>query len=113
VKGRDDSFGHMGSRRGVTPPKDEMVHDGDLWSPYKRTRVQQPRKEYFEDKERKKSSMALMKTKRASSLKEPSHSTWKDLCYLEVDWVERVGRDFLGTVLGKFGNTSLLEACVR
>jgi hypothetical protein len=30
---------NMGSRRGATPPKDAMVHDGDLWSPYKTTRV--------------------------------------------------------------------------
>jgi hypothetical protein len=39
VKGHDNSFGHMGSRRGATPPKDVMIHNGDLWSPYKRTRA--------------------------------------------------------------------------
>jgi hypothetical protein len=30
---------HMGSRRGVTHPKNITICDGDLWSPYKRTRV--------------------------------------------------------------------------
>lgn len=39
LKGRDDSFGRMASRRGATPPKDATIHDGDLCSPYKRTSV--------------------------------------------------------------------------
>jgi hypothetical protein len=39
TKGHDNSFGNMGLQRGSTPPKDAIVYDGDLWSPYKRTRV--------------------------------------------------------------------------
>ena len=37
------------------------------------------------------------------SLKEPSLSTWEDLCCLEVDSLDRVGRTSLGLVLGKSG----------
>jgi hypothetical protein len=51
--------------------------------------------------------------KRESSLKEPSRSTWEDLCFLEVDLVDRVGKNSLGPILGKFGNIGLLEECVR
>jgi hypothetical protein len=40
LKGRKDLFGHMGSRRGTTPPKDAAIYDGDLSSPYKKTRSQ-------------------------------------------------------------------------
>ena len=39
----------------------------------------------------------------ARSLKEPSRSTWEDLCCLEVDSLDRVGRTSLGLVLGKSG----------
>jgi hypothetical protein len=45
----------MGSQRGTTPKKDVMVHDGDLWRDYKRTRAHdQGRKVLVElgDKER-------------------------------------------------------------
>jgi hypothetical protein len=38
-KGHNDSFGHKGSCRGVTPPKGMMVHDCDLWSPHQGIRV--------------------------------------------------------------------------
>jgi hypothetical protein len=39
---------------------------------------------------------------RESSLKDPSHSTWKDLYYLEVDLMDKVGRASLGIILGKY-----------
>ena len=39
----------------------------------------------------------------ARSLKEPSRSTWEDLCCLEVDSLDRVGGTSLGLVLGKSG----------
>jgi hypothetical protein len=55
----------------------------------------------------------LRQMKRVSSLKEPSHSTWEDLCCLEGDSMDRVGRDSFGMILGKSGNAGLLEACVR
>jgi hypothetical protein len=48
----------------------------------------------LEDKESKKSSVVLRKMKRVSSLKEPSRSTWEDLCCLEEDLVDRVGMSF-------------------
>jgi hypothetical protein len=44
--------------------------------------------------------MVMRQTKRASSLKEPSHSTWEDLFYFEEDLVERVGKDSFGMILG-------------
>jgi hypothetical protein len=55
----------------------------------------------LEEKERKKSYVVLRQTKRESSLKEPSHSTWEDLCCLEVDSVDRVGRASLGSNFGE------------
>jgi hypothetical protein len=55
----------------------------------------------------------MRQTKRRSSLKEPRRSTLEDLCYLEVDSLDRVGRTSLGLILVKFGNAGLLEACVR
>ena len=39
----------------------------------------------------------------ASSLKEPGRSTWEDLHCLEVDSLDRVGRNSLRLVLGKSG----------
>jgi hypothetical protein len=83
-----------------------------LINAYKRTRLHN-QEGNLEDKERKRSFVVLRKMKRASSLKEPSRSTWEDLCCLEVDLVDKVGKNSLGTNLGKFGNTGLLEACVR
>jgi hypothetical protein len=32
------SFGHVGPQRGMTHPKDVMVHKSDVWTPYKSTR---------------------------------------------------------------------------
>jgi hypothetical protein len=50
----------------------------------------------LEDKERKKSSTVLRQTKRESSLKDPSCSTWEDLCLLEEDSMEKIGEFLLG-----------------
>jgi len=66
----------------------------------------------LEDKERNKCSSVLRKTKREISLKEPSHSTWEDLCCHEVDSLDKVRRDYFESVLGKYRNMGLLEACV-
>jgi hypothetical protein len=30
AKGNDDSFGHIGSQRGATPPKDVTIRDGEF-----------------------------------------------------------------------------------
>jgi hypothetical protein len=38
MKGHDGLFGCDGFRRGTTHPKDMTIHNGDPWSPYKRTR---------------------------------------------------------------------------
>jgi hypothetical protein len=54
----------------------------------------------------------LSKTKRASFLKEPSCSSWEEFFFLANDSMDRVGRDSLVLVLGKYGNTVLLDACV-
>jgi hypothetical protein len=43
----------MGLRRGTTLPKDVRVHDGDLWSAYKRTGVHNQIRKNLEDKEGK------------------------------------------------------------
>ena len=47
----------------------------------------------------KKSFVAWRKTKIEISLKETSNSTWEDLCFLEVDSVDRVGKVSLGMIL--------------
>jgi len=53
----------------------------------------------LEDNESKKSSAVIRQKKREISLKEPSHSTWEDLCYLEeVLWIE-LGRNFFAMSL--------------
>jgi hypothetical protein len=52
---------------------------------------EKPRKTRFENKESKKSSKILRQIKRVSSLKEPSFSTWEELCFLEEDSVDIVG----------------------
>jgi hypothetical protein len=78
-----------------------------------RVRVNNQGRKNLEDKENKKRSVVLRQRKRASYLKEPSHSTWEDLCCLDEDSMDRVGRDSLGLILGKPGNAGLLEACVR
>jgi hypothetical protein len=62
MKGHNDSFGHMGLRRGATAPKDVMVQNGDLWILYKRTRVHNQGRKILEDKERKNNSMILRQT---------------------------------------------------
>jgi hypothetical protein len=54
----------------------------------------------------------LRQTKRVRSLKEPSHSTWEDLHFLEVDSLDIVGQVYLGMVLGKFESAGLFEASV-
>jgi hypothetical protein len=46
---------------------------------------------FLEDKESKKIYAVLRETKRGSSLKEPSLSTWEEFCFLEVDSLERIG----------------------
>jgi hypothetical protein len=51
----------------------------------------------------KKSFVAWRQTKIAISLKETSHSTWEDLCCLEVDSVDRVGKVSLGMILVNSG----------
>jgi hypothetical protein len=68
----------------------------------------------FSERQGEKESSAIMRwTKRESSLKEPSHSTWDKLFYLGVDSLDIYGRFSLGTILAKSGNAGLLEACVR
>jgi hypothetical protein len=51
----------------------------------------------------KKNFAAWRQMKIAISLKETSHSTWEDLCCLEVDSVDRVGKVSLGMILANFG----------
>jgi hypothetical protein len=67
----------------------------------------------LEDNESKKSSAVIRQKKREISLKEPSRSTWEDLCYLEEDLVDRVVQVYFGMILRKSGNEGLMEACVR
>jgi hypothetical protein len=57
--------------------------------------------------------MAQRKMKRDKSLKEPSHSTWEDLCCLEEDSMDRVCKSSFRMILGKIENAGLLETCVR
>jgi hypothetical protein len=46
VKGHVSLFRCIGLRRDTTHPKDVIIHEGEIWSPYKRTRVHnQGRKE--------------------------------------------------------------------
>jgi hypothetical protein len=40
----------------------------------------------------------LRKKKRESSLKEPSRSTWEDVCFLELDSLDRDGQVSLGLI---------------
>jgi hypothetical protein len=51
----------------------------------------------------KKNFAAWRQMKIAISLKETSHSTWEDLCCLEVDSVDKVGKVSLGMILANFG----------
>jgi hypothetical protein len=52
----------------------------------------------------KKSSPILRQTKRENSLKETSHSTWEDLCFLEEDSMDKVGWVSFGMILRKNQN---------
>jgi hypothetical protein len=51
----------------------------------------------------KKIFVACRQMKIAISLKETSHSTWEELCCLEVDSVDRVGKVSLGMILANYG----------
>jgi hypothetical protein len=51
----------------------------------------------------KKSFVAWRQTKIEISLKETSNSTWEDLCFLEVDSVDRFGKVSLGMILVNYG----------
>jgi hypothetical protein len=101
----------MGSRRGTTPPKDVTVHNGDLWRAYKRTRAHNQGRQVLARQGKKESSAVSRQTKRASSLKEPSRSTWEDLCCLEVDSLDKDGQVSLGLILAKFENRSVGGMC--
>jgi hypothetical protein len=67
----------------------------------------------LERNESKKSYLILREMKRVSSLIDPSHSTWVEFFFLKVDSMDIFGQASLGMFLGKYGNASLLEACVR
>jgi hypothetical protein len=53
----------------------------------------------------KKNFAAWRQMKIAIFLKETSHSTREDLCCLEVDSVDRVGKVSLGMILANFGKS--------
>jgi hypothetical protein len=56
----EDSFGH-GFTKGCDTPKDVMVHDGDLWRSYKRTRVHNQGRKFLARQGEKESSVILRK----------------------------------------------------
>jgi hypothetical protein len=62
MKGHDDSFGHMGSQRGTTPPKDTRFAMVTFGVPI-REQGHTTKEGRFEDKESKKSSVVLRQMK--------------------------------------------------
>jgi ribosomal protein S21 len=86
----------------VTAPKDTTVHDGDLWSAYKRIRAHNQRINFGKTRRVRElydsEANSLKQVKRRNSLKEPSESTWEDLWCLEVDSLDRFGGVSLGLI---------------